>query len=589
MARCGPVPWPGCPRPSSSSPSVVSAHRAAPLPPLPFPLPIGGSPFPLPVPPVVGMAAVEGDARSALFPIVGNRAEAVLGMLGIDPAASSDAVAAVHEGHLRWILSHLGVPGPAFHLFLGKVATCRAAAAGHAASVIGGPGVGPRSVAPWSHFAPRPPPNHGWIEMVAVRAPVSGAALARAIREVFMESAVIAEFNEAVRHSPGAVLFTFQERVAASGCGHCTPVVPLDQSVDVSRQRRWSEGPRKRIALAACELRRGPPAGADERAVRPPAALLAEAGCRTQLASIAGSWRSYASGILAWSAFMDACFPAARHFPATSEHVLAFVPFFANGRTCEKYLQHVKFAENLLGLVSPVDQGWLRSVRRGAVKFHQRADPPRCLQADVSRLVVAALRQDRLSFARMFAVCRTFMGRAAAELHPLQVDGRAGLEGDDTRWHSQVALRVGDKGLHQAIITLRTRKNAPGGAKLIRWCSCSESVEDKMLCGVCALRAQVREHRAAGKGPRELLFPEVSGPGGAGVFKKLATAANVAPAWHAFRRGAASDMLRKGAPLSAILAGGGWRSAAFLKYLAQAEVDERVALEQAFALSDSEA
>jgi len=312
-------------------------------------------------------------ARSLLFPVVGNWAEAVLGMLGIDPAAPVQAVAAVHEGHLRWILSQLSLDDRLFGQFISVIATLRAVAVGHPAGVCGYPA---GRLVPWSHLAPRPPPNHCWIEMVAVKAPVSGAAFARALREVFMESAVIAEFNEAVRQRPEARLFTFLERVSASGCAHCAPVVPLDQSTDVSRERRWSEGPRKRIALAAQALRAGPPAEADRRAVRPPVALMAESGCRVMFASINGSWRSYSSGILAWSAFMDACFPSRRHFPAVQECMLAFVPFFANGRTCEKYLQHVQFAERALGLQSPVDPAWVRALRRGAVKSHTRSDPP---------------------------------------------------------------------------------------------------------------------------------------------------------------------------------------------------------------------
>jgi len=447
---------------------------------------------------------------------------------------------------------------------------------------------GGRVLAPWSHLTPRPLPNHTWVEVVAARGLISGAAFARVLREVFLESATLAEFNEAVGNKPEARLFSFLERVKASGCEHCTPCISLDQSVDVSRAPSWSGGPRKRIALAASAIRAGPVGSADPRAVRHPAALQAEAGCRTMLSSINGSWRSYASGLAAWSAFMDACFPHSPHFPAGKSSLLAFVPFFANGKTCEKYIQHVQFAERVLGLPSQVDPAWVKALIRGVSKFHHRAESPRFLEADVTSLIKAALDGGLLSLARMFAVCRTFMGRAANELHPLQIDGRSGLDSDDTRWHSQVHIAVGGDGRLSATITLRTRKNAPRGGKLIRFCGCSANGNDTLLCGVCALRAQVREHRAAGRGPTELLFPEVSGPGGAAAFRRTCSQLNLAPAWHAFRRGAASDLLRRGAPLSAVLAGGGWRSAAFLRYLSRADIDERVALEQAFAVSDTE-
>ena len=248
----------------------------------------------------------------------------------------------------------------------------------------------------------------------------------------------------------------------------------------------------------------------------------------------------------------------------------------------------MQFAERILALPSQVEPGWAKALIRGVSKFHHRAESPRFLEADVVSLVKAALDGGHLSLARMFAVCRTFMGRAANELHPLQIDGRSGLESDDTRWHSQVHIATDADGRLSATITLRTRKNAPRGGKLLRFCGCAAGGNGALLCGVCALRAQVRAHRALGRGPRELLFHEVSGPGGAGVFRRLCAQLNLAPAWHAFRRGAASDMLRRGAPLSAVLAGGGWRSAAFLRYLSRADIDERVALEQAFATSDTE-
>ena len=58
--------------------------------------------------------------------------------------------------------------------------------------------------------------------------------------------------------------------------------------------------------------------------------------------------------------------------------------------------------------------------------------------------------------------------------------------------------------------------------------------------------------------------------------------------WHAFRRGGASDLLRRGGTVAHILLAGGWRSASFLKYLRNKDLDARAALEAAYKLSDSE-
>ena len=50
---------------------------------------------------------------------------------------------------------------------------------------------------------------------------------------------------------------------------------------------------------------------------------------------------------------------------------------------------------------------------------------------------------------------------------------------------------------------------------------------------------------------------------------------------HDFRRGHAQDLLESGASLAQILAAGQWRSASFLDYIKQAELERDVALEVA--------
>ena len=63
------------------------------------------------------------------------------------------------------------------------------------------PGVAARTFAA-SH--PRRPPNSGWIEVIAARRTISGAAVAVAFDEVFLEAATLARFNVAVRSDPSA-------------------------------------------------------------------------------------------------------------------------------------------------------------------------------------------------------------------------------------------------------------------------------------------------------------------------------------------------------------------------------------------------
>jgi hypothetical protein len=50
----------------------------------------------------------------------------------------------------------------------------------------------------------------------------------------------------------------------------------------------------------------------------------------------------------------------------------------------------------------------------------------------------------------------------------------------------------------------------------------------------------------------------------------------------------ASDLLNSGGSLSQILYAGGWRSGAFLRYLARRDVDARASLEATAAASESD-
>ena len=58
--------------------------------------------------------------------------------------------------------------------------------------------------------------------------------------------------------------------------------------------------------------------------------------------------------------------------------------------------------------------------------------------------------------------------------------------------------------------------------------------------------------------------------------------------WHGFRRGSATDLVARGGSLSQVLASGGWRSGAFLRYIAGDVVSRRRALELSFGESDSD-
>ena len=60
--------------------------------------------------------------------------------------------------------------------------------------------------------------------------------------------------------------------------------------------------------------------------------------------------------------------------------------------------------------------------------------------------------------------------------------------------------------------------------------------------------------------------------------------------WHAFCRGAASDIIRSGGTIGFPMHQGGWKPAAFLKHLLASDINDRCSLQAAAASlsSDSE-
>ena len=78
--------------------------------------------------------------------------------------------------------------------------------------------------------------------------------------------------------------------------------------------------------------------------------------------------------------------------------------------------------------------------------------------------------------ARLFVIARGFLFRVANELLPLQADGRC------------VSIRRGS-----VVVHLRTRKNQPHGAKLVRHCACRKGFD--VLGCACAVAKQVELSR----------------------------------------------------------------------------------------------
>ena len=529
-------------------------------------------------------------ALALLAPLAGPAAGTVLALMSLEPAASADALFAQHEAFLGWAAASAGLSPE-------DVAALRSwfrTAAGDSRRGVPVPSLSvdalrsPGTPTTWSAAQPRPAPNHSWAELAASGAVLSGAALAYVLELIFTEDKSLTRYNDAVQRDPGKELFSFRARAAASNCVHLVPPLAVDQSVAAATARTWADPPRKRLAAAASELHDGPARMADTRAVRSPQAILREAAMRSVAASVMGSWRSYASGLRCWSAYMDACHPSSPHFPAQAEHLRAFAPFFQNGDTLQKYVSHVHLGERLLGLDPAIRPPMERAIIRGAKKGSPRVEGPCFRRDDAARLVRAAVAKGRVDLARLFAVARAWLLRVPNEGLPLQANGRRFLPADALAWHSQVVLLAG-RPRPRLRIVWRTRKNCPAGDSSERTCSCTDDPDSWLLCGPCALLSQMELAVTSGRSPADPLFPGLQGSAARSLFAAVASSVGLPPAWHAFRRGMAQDMLSRGDPLAEILLAGGWRSGAFLRYLSRQDLDRRVALEFAMAASGDEA
>ena len=441
-----------------------------------------------------------------------------------------------------------------------------------------------KSNVPWAlRIAEARPPSWSWLEMLAAGGPSSTEALGAAIELVFRESELYSILQSTLARSLGGSLRStqpFGARCLASDCGHLDLRWSLDEALPLEPQ--WSGLPRSRLGqLPEFYLGRDGLPFIDLKVWRFPGHLMLERSLMVMLTSIKGSWKSVRSGWWAWGLFMRATNPRSDPLHVTMEALSGFSSNFQNADTLSQYLGHLRLALRLCDRQVAAPPERVAQLMRG-LKKHRVAQPLTRLGSKMVRdIALELVDKQLLPFARLCILARSFLFRVQNELFPLQLDGREGLPPQSMDWHS-VVHTLGKK----VEIVLRTRKNSPGGAVLRRSCICKDAPD--VLCGSCALAAQVRHHSSSGRGPRDRIF----GLDPAQCLRLLRDICSrlglPSPSWHAFRRGMASDMLASGSSLSAILRAGGWRSAAFLRYLRSQDLDEREALDFTLASSDPE-
>ena len=416
---------------------------------------------------------------------------------------------------------------------------------------------------------PRVRPGRLWVEEVAAGRVSHTGALLVALEDVFTESDRITGLNASARRDRPKV-FSFVDRCRASGCLALVTPWELDQAQ--AKRPRLSGGARPQERVLA--LRVGP-VDVLSPALRHPADLSVEAGIRILFSSISASWRAYSSGIRTWALFVDTMFPFTPHFPAQWDMLVSYGSIFSNPDSLGRYLSHLRFAHRVLRLDDSAIKELSGPLRRGPRRHFAPKPRPFASRHDLEKLVKLAVSRQCLLDARAYVILFDFMLRASGELWPLQIDGSGSAEP-----HSRISFTN-----DSATIWLEHRKNAPHGDSVTRKCVCSCG----RLCGVCSLRALVDSHVKARGSPRSPLFGQQWSSAALRRLHDFCSALGISKlSWHSFRRGGASEMLRSGSAVAQILVAGGWRSAAFIRYLRTRDIDARAALEVAYAASDSD-
>ena len=427
------------------------------------------------------------------------------------------------------------------------------------------------------------------LEHIASGHEVSAWDVEASFRWVFDEAAAVAG---SITHSyvrPGGLrAYTFAERCRASGCPNLIPRVSLDEGIK-ARESRDALPPTKRMRLARDELnsRTAIDDVPDRKAARLPQNLALEASVRAQFASIRRSWRTTRAGIASYAQFMNDSLPSVKHFPVSLVAFRLWANHFDNGDTLQNYASHLNFAHRILSLPEMKHRDIINSIIRGSKKDQTRTVKPRAAGPDLDRLVNMAISEGDLLAARAYVVAYSFLFRCGDELFNLQLDGRE--SGDD--YHSHVIFEEkSPSGPASATVHLASRKNAPGGATISRPCLCSGN-RLSSRCGVCALIAVVHSHLRRGGSRLDRIFGSLRSRRASSDLRRRGFSIGINRcSWHAFRRGAASDIVRSGGTIGFLMHQGGWKSAAFLRYLLASDINDRCSLQSAAAglSSDSE-
>jgi hypothetical protein len=260
--------------------------------------------------------------------------------------------------------------------------------------------------------------------------------------------------------------------------------------------------------------------------------------------------------------------PLSPHFPVTAQDLAGYAQVFSNAHTFSKYVMHLRTGSRMAG-TRPPPRDFAATLVRGLQRWYVPKQRVALSGRQVSSVVAWCIDKGHVDLARLLTISRHYLLRVESEAFPLQANGRRGLLPTDSNWHSQISLYD-----DCAEIRLRRRKADPQGLLLLRRCVCQ--TQSPLLCGVCSLKAAIASQQAENAHPSLPLFHRLEPRSALRVFQQAAALCSApTPTWHSLRRGMAGDLLRAGVTLAEVLRAGGWRSAAFLKYIQRRDIDAR--------------
>ena len=298
-----------------------------------------------------------------------------------------------------------------------------------------------------------------------------------------------------------------------------------------------------------------------------------------QVAAALRSWHAFAVAILELPA--TGTLP-----PRLGEHVEAYAATFKNAATAANYVSAMKWACVHLGLCTAWYTPGLQMTMKGAKQYQLRVSGGTKHAAKflddktLANAVKLADLNGMSDFAVLMLVAWSFLLRVQSECLLMEA-GHPDDEKDLPQGrHSGLWLESGSV----LCLRLRRRKNRPSGSMLRRPCSCSTTGP-----GQCVV------HRAAGllqrksRGQRLWAVTEATA---LSHVRRLLSQLGIGDACRytlkAFRAGRATALAVAGCSIGDILRAGEWRSAAFLCYINEDDVDKAQLLNNALADSDGE-